>query len=119
MQNYETAYPLDTFVIHKYTPPGGAASFHGYLLLYIQLADNDCLDKYIRKKAFASIYRTKSETNNDLRRASIKSSLKTIFPNHYVNVFIFSNAWTGCARNHKGYENFLANYGSDVQIVLN
>ncbi len=133
MENYKKAYPSDTFVVHKFTAPGGCGWRHGYQLLRIQLVDNDWLDVYkliqssgsvlnsddIKTKAFAFIYDTKDQTDDEKRRESLYDSLKNVFPNHYVNVFIFTKQWSWNVNNSKGSVSFTDKYGSDVHIVLN
>ncbi len=133
MENYKKAYPSDTFVVHKYTSPGGCGLYRGHHLLRIQLVDNDWLDVYklkqssgsvlnsdeIKSKAFPFIFDTKGQTDNAKRRDSLNDSLKNLFPNYNVNVFIFEKQWSESMSNIKGSASFTNEYGSDVHIILN
>jgi hypothetical protein len=44
IENYKRANHSDTFVVHKYTLPGGCNWHSGFSLLRIQLSDQDWLD---------------------------------------------------------------------------
>ncbi len=61
----------------------------------------------------------KNETNVvKKRRDKLRNSLKNIFPNHNVNVFIFIKGWRCIATNSKGAVYLTKHYGSNVDIVL-
>jgi len=132
INNFTKAYPSDAFVVCKFAGGGGASSPCGTHLVRVQLKDNDWLDIYkltsssgptindsdVKAKAFTFIYDTKSETDSEKRRDSLRDSLKTVFPEHNVNVFIFVPPWNANARNHKAHAWFIKEYGSAVYIVL-
>ncbi len=69
-------------------------------------------------KHFLFVYDTKSETDDVKRHDSLRDSLKNIFPNHYINVFIYHKRWTRSHTNIKDAAYFTKEYGSDVDIVL-
>jgi len=133
IQNYKKAYPSDTFLVYKYSAPGGYGWCYGVLLLQVQLNDHDWLEVYklsstsapvinsdrLKAKAFPFIYDTKNQTDVKQRRISLRDSLKNIFPEHDVNVFIFPSDWSYSVTNCKGSVSFIKEYGYDVHIVLN
>jgi hypothetical protein len=129
--NFSKAHPEDSILVYKFTTPGGASYYFGTQLLNINLGGSEWLRAYklseshgfymnsdvIKSKAFPFVYDTRSITDSERRRTVLRDSLKNIFPNHYVNVFIFDGAWS---RNNlsKGAVAFMNEYGSDVDIVL-
>ena len=132
INNFTEAYPSDIIVVQKYKAPGSCHSMYGTLLVRIQLKDDDWLRIYkltsssghiisesaIKAKAFPFVYDTKSETDIEKRRDSLSASLKTVFPQHNVNIFIFCSTWQADWKNCKGATRFMKEYGSDVLIVL-
>ncbi|CAF3553043.1 unnamed protein product [Rotaria sp. Silwood1] len=71
----------------------------------------------IKSKAFPFVYDTKGQTDTETRRDSLKASLQKIFPNHGMNVFIFSKSWYYRTYT-KGSASFEKEYGTDVLVVL-
>jgi len=132
-ENLEEAYPEDSFLVYKFIAPGGACWFHGNKLVDVKLDDGDLLRIYklstssgssmksdeIKAKAFPFIYETKGETDNTRRRDKLRDSLKNVFPNHHVNVFILYPPWNRNHWNVKGTTSFKDEFGSHVDIVLN
>ena len=132
INKFKETYPSDAFVVCKFTAPGGTSSYHGTCLADLKLNNDDWLHIYkltssseptisdndVKAKAFPFVYDTKSETSSEKRRDSLRDSLKTVFPEHNVNVFIFGRSWNANARNHKAHTWFTKEYGSDVYIVL-
>jgi hypothetical protein len=131
VNNFRTAYPNESILIYKYRAPGGTGIFHGVKLLEVKLHNEEWLTIYklkkssgtymnsddIKFKAFPFICDTQSETDPNKRRDKLKTSLKNVFPNHHVNVFIFCKNWTGSSYSC-GATSFRGEYGSDVDIVL-
>jgi hypothetical protein len=129
--NFKKAHLEDHILVYKYTASGGACSYYGTELLHINLGGNERLRAFklseskgsfmnpnvIKSKAFPFVYDTRSITDSERRRTVLRDSLKNIFPNHYVNVFIFSGAWSRNTRS-KGAVDFADEYGADVDIVL-
>ena len=129
--NLTAAHPEDSILVYKFTAPGGCNSHYGTKLLAIELANNEWLHAYqlskssgsymtqeeIRYKAFPFIYDTRHVTNIRSRLDLLKKSLRKVFPDHYVNIFIFRDGWSRRC-NGKGSVAFKYEYGSDVDIVL-
>ncbi|CAF0976549.1 unnamed protein product [Rotaria sp. Silwood1] len=127
----QAAYPNDIFYVCKFSPPGGASSYEGQLLLNVPLQDGDWLRIYklsqssgppvnndiVKHIAFPFIYDTKSITNDEARVKRLCHSLQTLFPLHHVNVIVFNEPWesSSCA---KGCVSFMKEYGSDVCVIL-
>ena len=130
-ENFMKAYPNDLILVYKYTPPGGAGSYNGTKLLETKVQSGETLKAFkltrsggpnmnsdeIKAKAFPFVYDTRSITNDERRRDLLQASLKNIFPNHNVNVFIFNDGWSrSCCS--KGSVAFKNEYGSTIDIVL-
>lgn len=132
INNFTEKYPSDAFMVCRYAGGGGASSYHGTRLVHIQLKDSDWLGIYkltsssgpvisdsdVKAKAFPFIYDTKSQTDMVKRRDSLRDSLKAVFPQHNVNVFLFVPPWNANSRNHKAHAWFIKEYGSSAYIVL-
>ncbi|UJR24097.1 hypothetical protein I4U23_027064 [Adineta vaga] len=128
---FRKANPDDSILVYKFTAPGGTGNFFGNQLLHINLNGDEWLKAYklskssgsymnpdeIKAKAFPFIYDTRSITDTTRRRDILKNNLKIVFPDHYVNVFIFNKGWSRNNRS-KGATAFKKEYGSDVDIVL-
>ncbi len=129
--NFRRAYPDDSILIYTFTPPGGAGSFNGIKLLETTLEGGESLRVFkltkssgfhmnpdeIRVKAFPFVSDTGSMKDNTKRRDCLVASLKNIFPDHNLNVFIFGSTWS--RYNHsRGAVGFRNEYGPDVDIVL-
>lgn len=129
---FHQAYPSDCFYVCKFSATGGACAFDGQNLIDAQLQDKDWLqvfklknssgpileDADIRQKALPSIYDTKDITDNEVRRNRLCDDLKVKFPNHNVNVFVYTNKWTYAAWGKGCYSFVGANYGSEVVLVF-
>ena len=132
INNFKETYPSDAFVVCKFKSPGGASSYDGTCLVDLKLNNDDWLYIYkltsssgptisendVKAKAFPFVYDTKSETSSEKRRDSLRDSLKTVFPEHNVNIFIFGSTWEAHRANCKGRAYFTKEYGSTVYIVL-
>ncbi|CAF1430642.1 unnamed protein product [Rotaria sp. Silwood1] len=129
--NFQKAYPNDALYVCKFRTSGGYGLFYGTQLLNVQLENKDWLtvfklekssavsidDDIVKQKAFPFVYDTKGIIDNEARCVRLRNSLKTVFSNHYVNIFIYNEAWeyNGLA---SGFAEFRNEYGSDVCIVL-
>ena len=132
INDFTAAYPSNAFMVLKFKIPGGCSWHCGFPLLRVQLQDDDYLDIYklssssgpvlsdndVKAKALPFVYDTKSETSSEKRRDSLCDSLKTVFPQHNVNIFIFGSTWQANWKNCKGATRFMKEYGTDVLVVL-
>lgn len=130
--SFKAAYPNDSFYVSKYKAPGGASSYHGEKLLDIQLKDDYWVrvyklsessgpilnDDIVKQIAYPFVHDTKGITNIDVRRDQLRDTLKSIFPDHNVNVFVYGSSWQNSHHN-KGSAIFTNECRSDVCIVLN
>ncbi|CAF1508829.1 unnamed protein product [Adineta ricciae] len=129
---FHEVFPNDTIVAYKYKS-GSAEWFYGTKLLDLQLKDDYWLriikfstsvgesmtTDHVQLRATPYILKTKAETDGSKRRDILRDELKTAFPNHFVNVFIYNdNDWTRSSRNAKGTAYYEKNYGTEVDIVL-
>lgn len=129
--NLRATYPDDFFCVSKCTPPGGACWYYGTILIEAQLKDGDWLRVYrlakssghridnneVKQKALPFVIDTKHITNEEKRRDQLRDSLKSVFPQHHVNIFIFDRKWESAYTN-KGHASFSGEYGSLVSIIL-
>lgn len=119
------------FYVAEFKRPGGEGSFYGRQLMMVPISNERWLmafqlfsrnkttinDATVQQKAFPFVYDTKSMTNNQERANSLANSLRPIFPEHYVNIFIYNGNWND-SFNGKGSANFSREYGSNVHIIL-
>ncbi|CAF3997721.1 unnamed protein product [Rotaria sp. Silwood1] len=105
--NFQKAYPNDALYVCKFRTSGGYGLFYGTQLLNVQLENKDWLtvfklekssavsidDDIVKQKAFPFVYDTKGIIDNEARCVRLRNSLKTVFSNHYVNIFIYNEAW--------------------------
>lgn len=132
MQSFGKAFPDDTFIAYKYKYRG-EASYSGIKLLDVLLKDEYRLSIYklsrskgksmgskeIESIANDTIMETKDELNRSKRCDILRKKLKSLFPTHNVNVFLFEDGdWARDSRNIKGTVFFVNNYESDIDIVL-
>jgi hypothetical protein len=133
LASFKRAYPNDSIVIYKFKN-GRASSFLGERLLKIKLDNGYFLQivklstssgghmssDEIKAKAFAFVYESKHEKDDVKRRDLLRDKFKVLFPDHLVNVFLFSDSdWGRYANNIKGGTFFEKDYGSEVDVVLN
>ena len=60
-------------------------------------------DEEIKYKVFPFIYETQNVTDNVKRRSIITEKIKVLFPQHYVNVFVFNDeSWSRHSFGTKG-----------------
>jgi hypothetical protein len=131
--NFMRAYPTDSIVVYKFKS-GGFGSYNGEKLLDVTLDNGYNLRIYkllkssgahmnteeIKAKALPFIYESRNMIDDGQRHTILQNKFKTMFPNHYVNVFIFNGSdWARQSNNTKGSIYFEKDYDSEVDVVLN
>ena len=131
IENFKKAYPSDTFLVYI-SSGGGTTSFYGTCLLHVKLDGEQWLDVFklsqssgismtgedVKAKAFPFVYDSKSESDVTIRRDILRNRLKSVFPNHHVNIFVCTTGWRRNSSNIKGSAFFQKEYGSTVDIIL-
>lgn len=133
LASFQKAYPDDTILIYRFKNSGGN-SFYGDCLLNVELQDGYHLRIYklaksseellssdkIKIKVSPVVYETAKEIDHSKRQQILEEKLRPLFPDYYVNIFVVSDSnWSQRSYNTKGISSFKADYGSDVDIVLN